>query len=50
MSFVEWMALVATVLPAIIKAAHAYGIELPFLSALSDWIAARQTPQKPTGV
>lgn len=46
MSFVEWMALVATVLPLVIKVFHKYGIELPILSALSDWIAARQTPQK----
>lgn len=48
MSFVEWMGFAAVVLPAVIKAAHAYGIELPFLSALSDWIANRNTPQKPS--
>jgi hypothetical protein len=50
MTAIEWLGLFATVLPVIIKAAHAYGYELPLLSALSDWIAARETTQKPTGV
>ncbi len=49
MTAIEWLGIFATALPLIIKAAHAKGYELPYLSALSDWIAARQCPQKPTG-